>query len=410
MNGGRWELPLWQALLPVGRDPVTGGYHRLSFTEADAACRDWFARAAADRGLRAETDRNGNLWAWWTPRDGGGEQAIVTGSHLDSVPGGGPYDGPLGVVSAFAAIDLLRDRGLEPARPLGVVAFAEEEGARFGSACLGSRLTVGAIAPQEARALTDADGVTLAAAIAEAGGDPGMIGPDPERLARIEAFIELHIEQGRALARLGAPVGVAGAIWPHGRWRIDLAGQADHAGTTRLADRRDPMLPFAAAVVAARQAAQDEDGLATIGKVVAQPGAVNAICSSVSAWLDARARDEARLERIVSRVLRAAAESAASQGVQSSERLDSFTPGVRFSDGLRARLAATLARAGTVPPVLDTGAGHDAGVLAAAVPAAMLFVRNPSGISHAPAEHADPQDCAAGVDALAAVLAELACR
>ena len=172
--------------------------------------------------------------------------AVVTGSHLDSVPDGGAFDGPLGVVTAFAAIDLLRERGKAPVRPLAVAAFCEEEGARFGVACLGSRLLAGAIEPARARALTDSGGTTFAEAMTAAGHDPGALGPDQALVAGIGAYVELHIEQGRALADLDAAIGVAERIWPHGRWRLTFTGRADHAGTTRLSDRRDPMLAAAA--------------------------------------------------------------------------------------------------------------------------------------------------------------------
>jgi beta-ureidopropionase / N-carbamoyl-L-amino-acid hydrolase len=334
--------------------------------------------------------------------------AVVTGSHFDSVPDGGAYDGPLGIVSAFAAIDQLRARGFVPARPVGVAAFCEEEGGRFGLACLGSRLLTGAVQPDAARELCDGDGVTLADAMAGAGLDPDGLGPDEELLAGIGAFVELHIELGSALHGLGAAVGIADGIWPHGRWRLDFTGRADHAGTTRLADRRDPMLPYAAAVLEARQAAAAHGGLATFGKVAAQPGAANAISSSVRAWLDARAPGEGVLGHIVSQVEAAARRAAEAQQVGFGMRRESATPPVEFDPALRARLAAALAARGIAAPGLGTGAGHDAGVLAARLPAAMLFVRNPSGISHSPAEHAGPADCQAGVTALAAVLAELA--
>src|ERR1700733_1711055 len=162
---------LWEALLPLGRDAATGGYRRYSFTKADMACREWFASAAAQRGMRASTDRNGNLWAWWDAPGATGP-AVLTGSHLDSVPDGGAFDGPLGVVSAFAAVDLLRERGRAPVRPLAVAAFCEEEGARFGVACLGSRLLTGVVTPEAARALRDGDGITLAQAMTAAGQDP----------------------------------------------------------------------------------------------------------------------------------------------------------------------------------------------------------------------------------------------
>jgi N-carbamoyl-L-amino-acid hydrolase len=324
------------------------------------------------------------------------------------VPDGGGYDGPLGIVSAFAAIGRLRTEGFRPSRPIAVAAFTEEEGARFGVACLGSRLMTGTIDAPAARQLRDRDGVSLADAMQSAGRDPGQLGPDEKLLASLGAYVELHIEQGSALAGLDAAVGVADGIWPHGRWRLDFAGRADHAGTTRLADRRDPMLPLATSVLAARAAAERWGALATIGKVVAEPGAANAISAEVRAWLDARAPDDATLEQVVSDVWAAAEDSAGQQGVQASRRLESVTPAVRFDAGLRDRIAGVLGAAGTPAPVLATGAGHDAGVLASRIPAAMLFVRNPTGVSHSPAEHADPADCEAGVNALAAVLADLA--
>jgi beta-ureidopropionase / N-carbamoyl-L-amino-acid hydrolase len=398
---------LWQSLLPVGRYEPTGGYRRYSFTETDSACRRWFHKTAAERGLRTECDRNGNLWAWRDCAHPAGG-AIVTGSHLDSVPDGGAYDGPLGIVSGFAALDLLAERGLALRRPVAVAAFGEEEGARFGVACLGSRLLTGAITPAAARRLTDGTGTTLAEAMAGAGLDPDAIGPDPDLVGSISTYVELHIEQGSALAGVGAVIGLAEGIWPHGRWRLEFTGRADHAGTTRIEDRRDPMLPFAATVLAARQAATEQGALATVGKVSAEPGGANAISSVVRCWLDARAPDETTLQRVTAQVTAAAQAAAAGQQVTVSVSQESVTPPVRFDPSLRERLAGVLAAGGITAPVLPTGAGHDAGVLAARLPTAMLFVRNPSGVSHAPGEHADPADCEAGVAALAAVLAELA--
>jgi N-carbamoyl-L-amino-acid hydrolase len=406
----QWDHPLWQSLLPLGRSEPSGGYRRYSFTDADSACRDWFGKAARQRNLRVDCDRDGNLWAWWDAPSGPATGAIVAGSHLDSVPDGGAFDGPLGVVSAFAAIDLMRERGVRPVRPVGVVAFVEEEGARFGVACLGSRLLTGVIAPERARELADADGVTLAEAMAGAGLDPERIGADPGLRERVAAFVELHIEQGSALDGLGAAVGVGESIWPHGRWRIDFSGRADHAGTTRLADRRDPMLPFAAAVLAAREAAAEVGALATMSKVVAVPGGANGICSAVQAWLDARAPDEERLHRLVGLIMESARAAGDQHQVTVTSTCESLTPVTEFDLDLRDRVVTALAGAGVNAPVLPTGAGHDAGVLAGVLPAAMLFVRNPSGVSHSPAEYAEPADCAAGVTALATVLAELACR
>ncbi|MGW0490328.1 allantoate amidohydrolase [Streptomyces olivaceus] len=398
---------MWAELLPVGRSSASGGYRRYAWTGADADCRTWFREQAGARGLAYETDRNGNQWAWLGDPAAG--NAVVTGSHLDSVPDGGAFDGPLGVVSAFAALDELRGRGTRFTRPLGIVNFGDEEGARFGLACVGSRLTSGALTAEQAHRLTDADGITLPQAMEAAGHDPGTLGPDPERLARIGAFVELHVEQGRALDLSGDRIGIASAIWPHGRWRFDFRGEANHAGTTRLTDRHDPMLPYAEAVLAARREAELAGAVATFGKVAVEPNGVNAVPSLVRGWLDSRAADQEGLDAVVAGVEKAAREYAAAHGVDLGVECESFTPVVDFDHALRDELARILGKEADLRvPVLGTGAGHDAGILSGRVPTAMLFVRNPTGVSHSPAEHAAEDDCAAGVHALADVLEGLA--
>jgi len=402
---------MWAELLPIGRSSASGGYRRFAWTAADSECRAWFEEQARSRGLAHEVDRNGNQWAWLGDPAAG--DAVVTGSHLDSVPDGGAFDGPLGVVSSFAALDELRARGVEFRRPLAVVNFGDEEGARFGLACVGSRLAAGQLTREQAHRLTDGDGVTLAQAMEAAGHDPDAIGPDPERLRRIGAFVELHIEQGRALDLSGDPVGVASAIWPHGRWRFDFRGEANHAGTTRLVDRRDPMLPYAETVLAARREAALAGAVATFGKIAVEPNGVNAIPSLVRGWLDSRAADQESLDTVLSGIEKAAREHAEAHGVDLDVVRESFTPVVEFDHVLRDELARILGREqerGLTVPVLGTGAGHDAGILSGTVPTAMLFVRNPTGVSHSPAEDAAEEDCVAGVSALADVLEGLVCR
>src|SRR3954452_11137263 len=175
---------MWADLLPVGRSAATNGYRRFAWTRADLTLREWFAAEAARRGLDLVVDRNGNQFAWWgdPDRDGPG---VVVGSHLDSVPDGGAFDGPLGVVSAFAAVDRLRERAWSPRRPLAVASFTDEEGGRFGIACAGSRLLTGALAADRARALADEHGTSLAEAMSGAGLDPATLGRDEETLRRI---------------------------------------------------------------------------------------------------------------------------------------------------------------------------------------------------------------------------------
>ncbi|WP_183321794.1 allantoate amidohydrolase [Flexivirga oryzae] len=392
---------MWSDLQPVGR-ATTGGYRRFAWTAEDHTLREWFAAEAQARGLDLTQDRMGNQWAWWgdPDRDGPG---VVVGSHLDSVPDGGAYDGPLGVVSAFAAVDALRARGFQPTRPIAVVNFGDEEGARFGVACAGSRVISGAMTAERALGLTDADGVSMAEALRAAGRAPDTIGRDDETLRRIGQFVELHVEQGRALADLDpatSAVAVGTDIWPHGRWRIDLPGTANHAGTTALADRQDAMLSAAEVVLAARAAATANGCVATTGKIAVEPGGVNAIPSHVRLWLDARGSDQQAVRATVSAVEEAA------RGLGGTLTEESWTDTTRFDDELSGRLRQIL---GEQTPMLGTGAGHDAGVLATAgVSTSMLFVRNPTGVSHSPEEFAERDDCLRGVDALTAVVEELA--
>jgi len=389
---------MWAALEQVGRNPGSGGYRRYAWTQEDATLREWFAGEAAVRGLDLVEDRVGNQWAWWGDPDAAavsGRLGVVVGSHLDSVPDGGAFDGPLGVISAFAAVDGLRAAGFVPNRPVAVVNFGDEEGARFGVACSGSRLLTGVLDATRALSLTDGDGVSMAEALAKVGRRGDQLRPDPEALSRVGVFVELHVEQGRGLVDAGRAVAVASSIWPHGRWRLDLAGEANHAGTTRLDDRRDPMLALAEVITTTRHAAHKHGCVATIGKVTVAPNAVNAIPARVTAWLDARGPDEAEVRAVM-------AEVAAAGGGASEE---SWTNSTAFDADLRDRLVSLLDGV----PILATGAGHDAGILAAVgIPTAMLFVRNPTGVSHSPAEHAERADCLAGVDALTKVIADLA--
>lgn len=380
----------------LGRDPVRGGYSRPGYSDVEQELRSWFVAAAQERGLGVQTDRNGIVWAWeGDPADG----AVVTGSHLDSVPGGGAFDGPLGVASALVAFDLLRERQVPGARAIAV--FPEEEGSRFGLACLGSRLLTGALDPARALRLTDPDGTTYAQALRRCGLDPERIGPDPQMLARIGTFVELHVEQGRGLIDLDRPVAVATSILGHGRWRITVHGKGNHAGSTLMADRSDPMVVAAAIVTDVdRVAGQVPGARATVGRLVPVPGGTNVIASRVDLWLDARHPDDARTRELVARIAELAAEAARRRGCTVEVSEESFSGTVDFDRDLAEELRTAVPGA----PSLPSGAGHDAGVLQAHVRTGMLFVRNPTGVSHAPDEHVEDADAEAGAIALAAVL------
>lgn len=384
---------MWRDLTPIGRSAASGGYFRQPWHPAELELRAWFREQAKARDLDIEEDPFGNLVAWWGD-PAGRSDTVLTGSHLDSVLDGGAYDGPLGVVSALAAVDRMREAGVSPTRPIGVAAFVEEEGSRFGIACLGSRLATGATQWRDARELVDRDGVQLGDVIE--GGGP------TDWLHRVGCYVELHVEQGRGLVDHDAAVGSASMIWPHGRWRYDVHGRADHAGSTRMEDRADPMLTYAMTVLAASEQARLAGQRATFGRIDVAPNGTNAVPSRVTAWLDARAESEAALTDLVAAIEKQAADRADRDGTRLAVTAESVSGSVTFDEALRDAVGPGL-------PVLPSQAGHDAGVLqAAGIPTAMLFVRNPTGVSHSPEEHAGTADCLAGVDALADALTGLA--
>ncbi|MBD8044755.1 allantoate amidohydrolase [Arthrobacter sp. Sa2BUA2] len=392
---------LLEAISGIGRDPVRGGYTRPVFSAAETDLRAWFIAEARTRGLAVETDRNGILWAWWgEPQKG----ALVTGSHLDSVPGGGAFDGPLGIAAALAAVDILVERGVQPNRSLAITVFPEEEGSRFGVACLGSRLLTGAIDPDKARSLRDADGTTFADAARAAGLAPEHIGRDEDALARIGDFVELHVEQGRGLGEDGPAVAVGSSILGHGRWKLTVHGQGNHAGTTLMEDRADPMVAAAQIITAVQQAATAQPGArATVGRIQAVPGGTNVIASRVQLWLDARHEEDAVTAALVETIHGKAQKIAAFEGCSVTLDQESFSPTTSFDPELQRQLQLALPQA----PVLATGAGHDAGILAGHVPAGMVFVRNPTGISHSPEEYVEDADAVYSAEALADVLEAL---
>lgn len=396
---------MWADLAPLGRSSASGGYFRQPYLAAETELRAWFVEQATARGLRVESDPIGNLVAWWSPTGVAGP-GVLTGSHLDSVLDGGAYDGPLGVVSALAAVDVLRSQGFVPAKPIGVSVFVEEEGARFGLACLGSRLAAGAIDWNDALRLRDRDGVSFEDALATAGLGAASYRPW-DLAATVGCFVELHVEQGRDLVDRGAAVGVASEIWPHGRYRFEFAGSANHAGTTRMEDRHDPMLTYAMTALAANKQARLAGERATFGRIEVAPNGTNAIPARVTAWLDARCSTDAALEALVDTVAGQAHDRAGRDGTSLRVTAESVSPAVVFDASLAATVAADHEEGDW--PVIPTQAGHDAGILSAAgVPTAMLFVRNPTGVSHSPDEHAEMPDCLVGVGALADTLARLA--
>jgi N-carbamoyl-L-amino-acid hydrolase len=389
----------------IGRDPVRGGYSRHLLEPAETELRAWFRHRAGELGLDVVEDATTTIWARWTPEPPAGGPAVATGSHLDSVPGGGPLDGPLGVAGGLAVLSRWRADGFQPARPVTLAVFPEEEGSRFGLPCLGSRLLAGALDPAAALELRDRAGVTLAAALAAAGRPPLPATLAPLSRDRLACLVELHVEQGRALADLGRPVAVARSILAHGRWHATVTGDGNHAGATPMSGRRDPVVVLARLVLAVQARARAVDGArGTVGRLTVTPGGTNVIASRADAWLDLRAPRDQDVTGLADALAADLQAAAAAEGCTADLTRESRSPEVVFDPDLADRLAELVPGA----PRLDTGAGHDAGVLAAVLPTGMLFVRNPTGHSHTPAASADPADLRAGVDALDRVLRGLA--
>jgi allantoate deiminase len=364
-------------------------YATPAMAEANALVGGWMR----DAGLAVRVDAAGNLIG----RREGGQRTLVLGSHLDTVRDAGRYDGPLGVLAALALVERLGPLPFS----VEVVGFADEEGVRFRTTYLGSRAWTG---EWDAAwdGFTDDAGTTLADALRAFGGAPGGVSaPD---WSRVLGYCELHIEQGPVLEAAGEPVGVVTAISGQSHAGVRFTGVAGHAGTVPMAARRDALVAAAEWVVAVESAARAVDGLvATVGELDVHPGVRNVIPGTAALTLDVRHEDDAVRHDAVASLRARAEEIAAARGVglEWDERAD--MPAVPLDPGLAERLAAAGARVR-----LPSGAGHDAAVLAAHVPAAMLFVRCAGGISHNPAEHVEEGDVAVALDVLERFMAGLA--
>jgi N-carbamoyl-L-amino-acid hydrolase len=310
------------------------------------------------------------------------------------VRGGGRYDGALGVAAGFAVAERSR-------APVAVIAFADEEGARFNTPTFGSRALAGRLDVADALARTDDDGVTIAAAMRDAGADPDRLGEAPEWLARLRGFLELHIDQTRDLERAGSPAGAVSGLASRMRLALTFAGRADHAGTTRRDERRDAMAAAARVIVAADElAGSDRDFLVTASRILVEPNAFTTVPAAVRLWIDGRTPDPQLLVAWRDALAARVQELAAATGVEIALATASHTPGVSFDATVRRAL-------GDLPEVLSF-AGHDAGIVAERLPTGMVFVRNATGVSHAPDEAIDLADAAVAAQALVGALEALA--
>ena len=363
-------------------------------TPALAGAAEIVAGWMEDAGMTTRRDAVGNV----VGRHGAGERPFVLGSHLDTVPNAGTFDGPLGIVAAIAVVERLAAGGPQPSCPVEVVAFADEEGTRFGTSYLGSAAYIGALDPAWLDQV-DADGTTLRDAIRASGGDPDVaLETSPPELL---GYLEVHIEQGPVLEREGLPVGVVTAIAGQTRARIVLTGQAGHAGTLPMDARHDALAAAAEAVLAVERHGRAEPGrVATVGALTLSPNVGNVVPGEVRMLLDIRHADDGVRRRTAEGVRADVEGIAAARGVDADWTTRYETPAAVLDATLRGRVAAAVRELGLPVRELVSGAGHDAVVLSRICPAAMLFVRCAEGISHDPRESVSEADVAVALDVL----------
>ncbi len=375
---------------------VPGTITRAYLSRATHAVHSLLREEMQALGMAVRTDSAGNLRGLYPAQlDTHEAPVLLLGSHIDTVPDAGRYDGVLGVALPLALLRALRGRRLSYA--IELIAFSEEEGIRFRLPFLGSRALAASLGPAEL-ARTDADGVSVAQAIRD-------FGLDPERLhdallsPKIFAFLEVHLEQGPVLESLGLPLGIVETIVGQSRLELTFRGEANHAGTTPMYLRQDALAAAAAFISAAESVARaTPDLVATVGMIQARPGAPNIIPGEVLCSLDLRHRDDAIREREADDLLARTGADCRTRGVQLAVRTTSAQNSVEMDSQLCSVLAASAGLAGHTPHRMTSGAGHDAMILAPLVPSAMLFLRTPGGLSHHPNESVAVGDVQAALE------------
>ena len=402
-----------EALGHISDEPgcLTRTFCSPAMRKANDLVGQWMRQA----GMQVRRDAIGNLIGHYaaerrksTARSGA--KTLLIGSHLDTVRNAGKFDGVLGVMLAIACVEELHSKNLHLPFAIEVIAFADEEGVRFQNAYLGSRAVAGRFDTRDLKR-EDAEGILMAEAIRRFGGQPARVTQARLNPGRILGYVEAHIEQGPVLERKNLPVAVVTAIAGQTRCQITFAGRAGHAGTTPMDLRRDALCAAAEFVLAVEQRARKTSGLvATVGQIQAEPGASNVIPGCVTLTLDVRHQRNFVREVAGEHFRNAARMIAARRGVKARCRFIQRTPSVQCCPKLSGLLKrAVRRRVGSVLS-LPSGAGHDAAILAAITPAAMLFIRCKDGISHHPTESVRIQDVRAALAVLGDLLQLLASR
>ena len=399
---------LWNRIETLSRftDPARP-WTRRAFDVQFARGRAWLAEEFNSAGLSVEVDAGGNLIGR-TPGTGRGLGALVAGSHSDTVPAGGRFDGMLGLLAALEAAQSMREQQVSLVHPLEVVDFLAEEPSDFGISCIGSRSWAGVLTASDlARSLPSH--VTLASAIDSVGGSAERLGKAIRTRDSVSAYVELHIEQGLVLAERRAEIGVVTAIVGIRRHEVKIEGRADHAGTTPMSLRRDALVGAAGFIRTVEQLARLRPAesaylVATVGKLSVEPNAVNAVPGSVTMILETRCTDEAALLEFEQELWKRIEGELQDRGLRLTRSLLSQTLPTACSPLIQSTIEQASTTAGFRSTRLPSGAGHDGVFVARLAPMGMIFVPCREGRSHAPEEWADPADCANGARVLAETL------
>jgi allantoate deiminase len=401
---------LWRRLSDVGEigRQREGGVTRLSFTDEERAAKDRVASYMDEAGLSVREDAAGNLFG---RREGRNADlpSVLVGSHVDSVYNGGDFDGPLGVLGGVEVLQTMQERGVETDHPIEVVAFTDEEGARFSFGMIGSRALAGRLTSEDLAKYEDRDGVSMAEAMRTYGLDPERVGEAARPEGSVKAYVELHIEQGRVLENEDLPAGlvtgIAGPVW----LRFSLEGETGHAGATPMSLRHDS-LAAASEIMSLIEAEASATGtsVGTVGQLSLEPGGINIIPGHVEFSLDLRDIDQGVRDRVEGRILEDAAEICRRRGVEMGvETLQRLAP-APCSELVMDAVGRACERFGIRLHALPSGAGHDGMQLAGLCPMGMIFVRSRGGVSHSPEEWSTKKDCAAGCNVLYWTVLDLA--
>jgi N-carbamoyl-L-amino-acid hydrolase len=380
------------------------GMQRIAFSPADIAGREYTISLMRGAGLETGIDTAGNIIgrrAGSSP----GLPAIALGSHTDTVPSGGKYDGALGVMAAIEAAQTLADNRVTLRHPVETLVFTNEEGTRYHRWLIGSRAMAGLLEPEDLTAVDD-EGVHLSVRMAGIGGDLSRIGEAARKPGELAAYFELHIEQGPTLFQSKVPVGVVTAITGRSVFEVEIKGMSNHAGTTPMPARRDALVSASRLVLAVQRLAAELEvcRVATVGSVQTLPNAVNVIPGNVRLGLEFRDVSMEGLTAAEAELRRVAAEISDSDGLEMEIQRHRASRPVPIQPHMQALVEEAAGRCGLAHTRLPSGAGHDAQAMAAITQAAMLFVPSVDGISHAPEEFSSPEDCANGTQALLELL------